>query len=172
MDMLPREFDPEVFPVMYDIYEEIKHLSLAQAREKLREEFSEGWVEEVTEALGRDYLKEHRPSWYLIFKVAGNGDIGRDEMSEIVEKHMSEEHAKMDIAFYLALKRTNMYKYMLAQPKDVDTLGQTVTVGDQQLRVTAPQTVSVNDFFEQLGKCYESMLRIGRAMKANDRAAL
>ncbi|WP_026961913.1 hypothetical protein [Alicyclobacillus herbarius] len=147
MDMLPREFDPEVFPVMYDIYEEIKHLSLAQAREKLREEFSEGWVEEVTEALGRDYLKEHRPSWYLIFKVAGNGDIGRDEMSEIVEKHMSEEHAKMD-------------------------LGQTVTVGDQQLRVTAPQTVSVNDFFEQLGKCYESMLRIGRAMKANDRAAL
>ncbi|MGZ4122741.1 MAG: hypothetical protein ACXVOI_05960, partial [Tumebacillaceae bacterium] len=57
----------EVLPKMADYYDELKHGSLEEARQRLRYQIGEGWVQRTVDLIGSERLKRIRPFWYLTF---------------------------------------------------------------------------------------------------------
>ncbi|MGZ4031784.1 MAG: hypothetical protein ACXVP2_06475, partial [Tumebacillaceae bacterium] len=161
----------EVLPKMADYYDELKHGSLEEARQRLRYQIGEGWVQRTVDLIGSERLKRIRPFWYLTFVEGEDGAIGSDNMSKNVDTFMSPESAIMEIAFYLAMNESHMYEYYLNIPVDFDSVNLTVMTGEAgpnqhvHLVESLQQEVSTGEFYQLLGKQRELMIKIGVAIR-------
>ncbi|ARU61180.1 hypothetical protein CBW65_09140 [Tumebacillus avium] len=171
----------EALPMMANVYDLIEHKTLAEARQLLTAQIGDDWVEKTLAIVGLERLKEIRPSWYQTFVAGENGLIGRDEMSELVAKYMTREHALMEIAFYYALNHTGLYTYYLNIPLDYDAVDFTVTTGEGEERHVMDVEqgsipgyewfskdrgdVTAGDYFKMIGHTREMFIRLGREIR-------
>jgi hypothetical protein len=174
---IEKKFVYETLPLMADIYDEIKDLTLPEARELLRKTVGDNWIERTVENIGKENLKINRPSWYAAFVLGEEGDIGNDEMSKLVEKYSLPHHAIIEIAMYIALHKTNMYEPLLSTKLDYDLIEGKVSIDErnyyiekQELnRIKSLQSNSeqaLKDYFLSIGSFRENMLEIGRRIRA------
>ncbi|WP_103653080.1 hypothetical protein [Bacillus thuringiensis] len=166
----------KTLPLMAEIYDDINGLTLDEARKLLRESSGDDWINSTVEAVGREKLMNDRPSWYFAFVKGEEGDIGNDNMSELVSKYMKHEHAIMEIAMYIALNRTNMYHYILSTKLEYDLVEGFIQVDetqypintnyiDEKLKDNSDNEEQLKVYFENIGQARENILIIGKQVK-------
>lgn len=165
----------ETLPLMANVYLQIKNLSLEEARNLLKKSFDENWVNKTVNSIGKEVLKQKRPSWYQAFFIGDEGDIGNDPMSDYVKKYMPQKQAIMEIAMYIALKETNVYEPMLNTQIDFDSLNRKVSIDGRVKDVMSKITdylpdsnvtdVTVEDYYKMIGKVREKLMNFAFYVK-------